>query len=53
MEQPVTPDECRAEALKCYRASQTAHDREIGKQLLDLVVQWRELAIRIERAEAG
>ena len=47
----MTKDDCRANALKCYRSAQTAADREVGRTLLDLAVQWRELAARIERLQ--
>ena len=41
--------ECRANALKCYRIAQEAVDMDVRQALFDLVIQWRELAARIER----
>ena len=45
----ATPEQCRANALKCYRLSRTAIDAGTRRTLLDLVVAWRELADLIER----
>jgi hypothetical protein len=47
----MTKEDCRANALKCYRNAQKAADREVRRTLLDLAVQWRELAIQIERLQ--
>jgi len=44
-------DDCRANALKCYRISQKAADRDVRRTLFDLAVQWRELADQIERLQ--
>jgi hypothetical protein len=40
----MTSDECRAKAVDCYQAAQKTTDYEARRGLLDLVVQWRELA---------
>jgi hypothetical protein len=40
----MTKDDCRANALKCYRIAQKAADRDVRRTLLDLAVQWGELA---------
>jgi hypothetical protein len=45
----MTKEDCRANALKCYRIAQTATDREVRHMLFGLAVQWRELADQIER----
>ncbi len=42
----MTSHECRAKALECYRAAQMAAD-----PLLNLSVQWRELAIKMDRLD--
>jgi hypothetical protein len=47
----MTKEDCRANALKCYRSAQNVADREVRRILLDLAVQWRELAIQIERLQ--
>jgi hypothetical protein len=47
----MTKEDCRANALKCYRSAQNVADREVRRVLLDLAVQWRELATRIERLQ--
>ena len=47
----MTKEDCRANALKCYRNAQKAADREVRRTLLDLAVQWRELATQIERLQ--
>jgi hypothetical protein len=47
----MTKDDCRANALNCYRIAQKASDRDVRRTLLDLAVQWRELAAQIERLE--
>jgi hypothetical protein len=47
----MTKDDCRANALKCYRIAQKASDLDVRRTLLDLAVQWRELAAQIERLE--
>ena len=47
----MTKADCRANALKCYRIAQKAADRDVRHTLLDLAVQWRELAVRIERLQ--
>ena len=47
----MTKADCRANALKCYRIAQKTADRDVRHTLLDLAVQWRELAARIERLQ--
>ncbi len=47
----MTKEDCRANALKCYRISQKTRDRDVRRTLLDLAVQWRELAAQIERLQ--
>jgi hypothetical protein len=47
----MTKDDCRANALKCYRIAQKAADRDVRRTLLDLAVQWGELATQIERLQ--
>jgi len=47
----MTKNDCRANALKCYRIAQVAADRDVRRTLLDLAVQWRELADQIERLQ--
>jgi hypothetical protein len=49
MGRPLTPDECRANARECYRLAKTIIEPELKRLLLDLMVQWRQLAGRIER----
>jgi hypothetical protein len=46
---PMTSHECRAKALECYRIAQKAADPETRHSLLNLAVQWRELAIKMDR----
>ena len=47
----MTKEDCRANALKCYRIAQKAADRDVRRTLFDLSVQWRELADKIERLQ--
>ena len=47
----MTKEDCRANALKCYRVAQKAADRDVRRTLLALAVQWRELATQIERLQ--
>jgi len=47
----MTIDDCRANALKCYRIAQNAADQDVRRTLFDLAVQWRELAAKIERLQ--
>lgn len=47
----MTKEDCRANALKCYRIAQKAADRDVRRSLFDLAVQWRELAAQIERLQ--
>jgi hypothetical protein len=47
----MTKDDCRANALKCYRIAQKAADRDVRRTLLDLAVQWGKLATQIERLQ--
>jgi hypothetical protein len=47
----VTKEDCRANALKCYRIAQKASDRHVRRALLDLAAQWRDLAAQIERLQ--
>ena len=47
----MTKNDCRANALKSYRIAQVAADRNVRRTLLDLAVQWRELADQIERLQ--
>jgi hypothetical protein len=47
----MTKEDCRANALKCYRIAQKATDRDVRRSLLDLAVQWRELGAQIERLQ--
>jgi len=47
----MTKEDCRANALKCYRVAQKAADQDVRRTLLDLAVQWRELAAQIERLQ--
>lgn len=49
MDGPFTPDQCRAYAREFYRSAKATTDPEMKKFLLDLMVQWRQLAGRIER----
>jgi hypothetical protein len=44
----MTIHECRAKALECYRAAQKAADPATRHSLLNLAVQWRELAIKMD-----
>ena len=48
----MTKEDCRANALKCYRVAQKAADQDVRRTLLDLAVQWRELAAQIERLQS-
>ena len=48
----MTKEDCRANALKCYRVAQKALDQDVRRTLLDLAVQWRELAAQIERLQS-
>jgi hypothetical protein len=45
----MTSHECRAKGLECYRAAQKAADPATRHSLLNLAVQWRELAIKMDR----
>jgi hypothetical protein len=45
----MTSHECRAKALECYRAAQKAADPATRPSLLNLAVQWRELATKMDR----
>jgi hypothetical protein len=45
----MTSHECRAKALECYRAAQKAADFTTRQSLLNLAVQWRELAIKMDQ----
>jgi hypothetical protein len=45
----MTKEDCRANALKCYRIAQKTADRDVRRTLLDLAGQWRELGAQIER----
>jgi hypothetical protein len=47
----MTKEDCRANALRCYRIAQKASDGDVRRTLLDLAVQWRELAAQIERLQ--
>jgi hypothetical protein len=47
----MTKEDCRAKALKCYRIAQKTADHDIRRALLELAVQWRELASQIERLQ--
>ena len=47
----MTKDDCRANALKCYRIAQKAADQDVRRTLLDLAAQWGELAAQIERLQ--
>ncbi len=47
----MTKADCRANALKCCRTAQNARDWDVRRTLLDLAVQWRDLAAQIERLE--
>ena len=47
----MTKEDCRANALKCYRVAQKAADRDVRRTLLELAVQWRDLAAQIERRQ--
>ncbi len=47
----MTKEDCRANALKCYRISQKTSDQDVRRTLLDLAVQWRDLAAQIERLQ--
>jgi len=47
----MTKEDCRANALKCYRIAQTATDREVRHMLLNLAVEWRELAAQLDRLQ--
>jgi hypothetical protein len=47
----MTKEDCRANALRCYRIAQKAADRDVRRTLLHLAVQWRELAAQIERLQ--
>ena len=49
----MTKEDCRTNALKCYRVAQKAADRDVRRMLLDLAVQWRELAWQIEQLQWG
>jgi hypothetical protein len=49
----MTKEDCRANARKCYQVAQHVTDFELRRMLLDLSVQWRELAAQIERVQAG
>jgi hypothetical protein len=49
----MTKEDCRANAIKCYRVAQTASDCEVRRTLLELAVQWRELAAQIDRLDQG
>ena len=41
----------QSQRLKCYRVAQKALDQDVRRTLLDLAVQWRELAAQIERLQ--
>jgi len=47
----MTLGECRTKAVECYRAAQKTADHETRRALLDLAVQWRELAGRMDRVK--
>lgn len=47
----MTKEDCRANALKCYRIAQKVVDRDVRRTLLDLAVQWHELAAQIARLQ--
>ena len=47
----MTKEDCRANALKCYRIAQKASGRHVRRALLDLAAQWRDLAAQIERLQ--
>ena len=49
----MTKEDCSANALKCYRIAQTASDREVRHMLLNLAVEWRELAAQLDRLHQG
>ena len=41
--------DCRDNALRCYRESQTLSDVNARRALLELMVKWHQLAERIEQ----
>ncbi len=41
--------ECRANALKCCRLAHGLASTQLRQDLLKLMVQWRELAVQIEK----
>jgi len=45
----MTSQECRAKALECYQLAQKTADHDRRHALLHLAVQWRELAIKMDR----
>jgi hypothetical protein len=47
----ITKEDCRANALKCYRIAQKATDQHVRRTLFDLAAQWRELGAQIERLQ--
>jgi hypothetical protein len=49
----MTKEDCRANARKCHQVAQHVSDFELRRMLLDLAVQWRELAAQIERVQSG
>ena len=44
----ISSDDCRAKAVECYQAAQNATDYDTRRVLLDLAVQWRELASQMD-----
>jgi hypothetical protein len=49
----MTSQECRAKALECYRMAQKTVDHDTRRSLLNLAVQWRELAIQMDNVNVG
>ena len=45
----ISSDDFRAKAVECDQAAQEATDYDTRRALLDLAVQWRELAGLIDR----
>jgi hypothetical protein len=48
----MTSSECRAKALECYQVAKKSNDPDVRRAMLALVVQWRELAEKMDRLKS-
>jgi hypothetical protein len=44
----ISSDDCRTRAVECHQAAQKATDYDTRRALLDLAVQWCELASQMD-----